>query len=73
LEAIFEMPKQENQKKSAGSKSGEYGGSGGCCPIRKKLSSQNALVTFAICGLALSACTANLFSRLSLHAKQRSH
>jgi hypothetical protein len=70
LEAVFEMSKQE---KSEGAQSGESDGCGGCGAIRKKLSLHNALVTFAIYGLALSACTTNLFSPLSLvHAEQRS-
>jgi hypothetical protein len=53
LKAAYEMPKQNP---STGVKSSESGGWGGCDAIRKKLSSQNALVTFVICGLALSAC-----------------
>jgi hypothetical protein len=54
-----------NKKKGEGAKSGEYGGWVECRAIRKKLSSQNTLVTFAGCGLALSACTTHLLSPLS--------
>jgi hypothetical protein len=50
------------KEKPEGSKSSEYGG---CGAIRKTLSLQNILVTFAICCLALSAYTTNLLSPLS--------
>jgi hypothetical protein len=58
----------KNKKKSQGVESGEEGG---CGAIRKKLSLQNAHVTFVVCGLALSARTSNLF-HFSLHAGRRS-
>jgi hypothetical protein len=67
--------KQEtrNKKKSEGAKCGEEGGCGGFGAIRKKLSSQKALVIFAGCDLALSTSTTSLLSPLSpRHAEQRS-
>jgi hypothetical protein len=51
-----------NKKKSEGAKPGEYDEGGA---TRKKLSSPDALVIFASCGLALSACMINLLSPLS--------
>jgi hypothetical protein len=64
LEAVFEMPKKETRKNQKE-----------LSPASKvdvvhilqfaKNSSQNALVTFARCGLSFSACTTNLFSSLS--------
>jgi hypothetical protein len=68
--------KQEtkNKKKKEGAKYDEQRGCGcgcgcghGCGAIRKQLSSQNAFVTFAASGLALSACTTTPF-HLSLHS-----
>jgi hypothetical protein len=53
-----------NQKELEEAKSGEYGE---CGTIRKKLSSQNVLATFAERTLALSACTTNLF-HVSFHS-----
>jgi hypothetical protein len=66
LEGGFWHAQTRNKKKSEGAKSGEWNG---YSAIRKKLSSQNAVVTFAGCGLALPACASFHFS---LPAEQRS-
>jgi hypothetical protein len=58
----FEMSKQEKIRKSEGAKSGEFDG---CGAIRKTFSLQNTCVAFAVCGRALSTCTANFFSSVS--------
>jgi len=53
---------------------GKYSEWSGCGAIHQKVSLQNALVTFAVCGLALSGCMANLLSPLfSFHAEQRNN
>jgi hypothetical protein len=62
LRCLNKKQETRNKKKSERVKSGKQCG---CDAIHKKLSPQNTLVTVAVCGLALSACTTNLLSLLS--------
>jgi hypothetical protein len=56
----------KNQETPEGAKSGEERGPGRCGATRKEFSLQNALATFAVCGLALFSYTTNNPSSLVL-------